>query len=166
MRGTILGVHDGRGVLLSATDERRYEFPLTEWRSPGTPVAGQAVDFVGANGEARSVFAVPGVYGARPAGAVQPQSGSMVLSAIAVGCLLVGFIIPVLPTIAAYVLGVIGAGQAQREGDETALLLSRIAWIGALVLLAVGILAILAMFALLGTAFFAAAWHGLGPMDF
>lgn len=166
MRGTILGVHDGRGVLLSTGEERRYEFPMSEWRSPGTPVAGQAVDFVEANGEARSVFAVPGVYGARPAAPIQPQSGSMVLSAIAVGCLLVGFIIPVLPTVAAYVLGIIGAGQAQREGDETALLLARIAWIGALVLLGLGVLAIMAVFALLGTAWFAAMWHGLGPIDF
>lgn len=166
MRGTLLGVHDGRGVLLSAADERRYEFPLSEWRSPGTPVAGQAVDFVEANGEARSVFAVPGVYGARSASLVQPQSGSMVLSAIAVGCLLVGFIIPVLPTIAAYVLGIIGAGQAQREGDETALLLARIAWIGGLVMLAIGALAVMAIIALFGTVWFAAAWHGLGPIDF
>ena len=42
MRGTILGVHGGRGVL-SSTDERRVEFPLSEWRSAGTPVVGQVV---------------------------------------------------------------------------------------------------------------------------
>ena len=41
---------------------------------------------------------------------------------------------------AAFVLGVIGAGQAQSEGDETALTMSRIAWIGALVLLVIGFL--------------------------
>ncbi len=63
-------------------------------------------------------------------------------------------------------LGIVGAGQAQREGDETALLLARIAWIGGLVLLALGVLAIMAVFALIGTAWFTAAWHGLGPMDF
>lgn len=159
MRGTILGVHGGRGVL-SGADERRIEFPLSEWRSAGTPLAGQVVDFVEENGEARAVFAVPGAVVGRPA------SGSMVLGAIAVGCLALGFIIPLIPTIAAFVLGVIGAGQAQAERDETALLLSRIAWIGALVLLSIGVLALLAAFALVGTVGFAALFHGLGPLDF
>lgn len=159
MRGTILGVQDGRGVLSSA-DERRVEFPLAEWRSPGTPAAGQIVDFVEEGGEARSVFAVPGAAVPRPA------SGSMVLGAIAVGCLALGFIVPLVPTIAAFVLGVIGAGQARAEGDETALLLSRIAWIGALVLLAIAMLALLAVFMLIGTVGFAALFHGIGPMNF
>jgi hypothetical protein len=159
MRGTILGVHAGRGVL-SAADERRIEFPLSEWRSPGAPVAGQIVDFVEENGEARAVYAAPGAVAGRPA------SGSMVLGAIAVGCLALGFIIPLVPTIAAFVLGVIGAGQARAEADETALLLSRIAWIGALVLLAIAALAMLAVFALIGTVGFAALFHGLWPLDF
>lgn len=159
MRGTILGVHDGRGVLIGANDQR-LEFPLTEWRSPAAPVAGQIVDFVEEGGQARAVFAVPGASFARP------HSGSMVMSAIAVGCLLLGFIIPLIPTIAAYVLGVIGAGQARAENDDTALLLARIAWIGALVLLVVGFLAIVAVFAFIGTMGFAALWHGVGPIDF
>jgi len=157
MRGTILGVHDGRGVLLGSGDQR-LEFPLSEWRSPGTPVSGQIVDFVEEGGQARGVFAVPGTGGAA-------HSGSMVLGAIAVGCLALGFIIPLVPTMIALVLGVIGAGQARNQGDETALLLSRIAWIGAIVLLAVGIITMLAVFALLGTFGFAAIWHGLGPLD-
>ena len=72
MRGTILGVHDRRGVLLGE-GERRFEFPLTEWRSAGTPYAGQVVDYVEENGQARAVFAVPGFAGAS-FGA--PQSGS------------------------------------------------------------------------------------------
>lgn len=160
MRGTILGVHDGRGVLI-AGDERRMEFPLSEWRSAGTPVAGQAVDFVDGGGEARAVYAVPGA-----SLGVRAQSGSMVIGAISVVCLALGFLIPLVPTIAAFVLGVIGAGQAQREGDDTALLLSRIGWIGALVLLSLSVLAILAVFAFIGTVGLAAVWHGLGPMDF
>ena len=158
MRGTILGVHDGKGVLLSAED-RRLEFPLTEWRSAGPPVAGQIVDFVEEAGAARSVFAVPGAT----VGAA--TSGSRVLAWIAIACLVVGFIIPFLPTIAAFVLGVIGAGQARHENDDTALLLSRIAWIGAAVLLVVGIVIVLAVIAIFGTLGFAAAWHGL-PMNF
>jgi hypothetical protein len=157
MRGTILGVHDGRGVLIGP-NEQRIEFPLSEWRSAGAPAAGQIVDFVEEGGQARAVFAVPGASLAR-------ASGSMVLSAIAVGCLALGFIIPLIPTIAAFVLGVIGAGQAQAEQDETALLLSRIAWIGALVLLAIGFLLLLAVFTLIGTVGFAALWHGLWPIE-
>jgi hypothetical protein len=159
MRGTILGVHDGRGFLLGPSDQR-LEFPLSEWRSAGTPVAGQAVDFVEEGGQARGVFAVPGLTN------TGRQSGSMVLGSIGVGCLALGFIIPLIPTIAAFVLGVIGAAQARTEQDETALLLSRIAWIGALVVLVIGVLAVLAIITLFGTLGFAAAWHGLGPTDF
>ncbi|MGQ0531371.1 MAG: hypothetical protein ACT4OF_01600, partial [Caulobacteraceae bacterium] len=144
MRGVILGVHAGRGVLLG-DGERRLEFPLSEWRSAATPVAGQIVDFVEEGGQARSVFVVPGLSSI---GA--PQSSSMVLGIVAVGCLALGFIIPLIPTIAAFVLGVIGAGQAQQQHDETALLLSRIAWIGALALLIIGVLLVLAILAFVG----------------
>jgi hypothetical protein len=145
--------------LLGPTDQR-LEFPLSEWRSAGTPIPGQIVDFVEDAGQARAVFAVPNLSGARS------QSSSMVLSAIALGCLALGFVIPLLPTIAALVLGVIGAGQARTEGDESALLMARIAWIGAVVMLAIGILAVLAVFTLLGAVGFSAVFHGLGPMDF
>jgi hypothetical protein len=159
MRGTILGVHDGRGVLLGPSDQR-LEFPLSEWRSAGAPTAGQIVDFVEEGGQARGVFAVPGM------GAPQPHSSTAVMSYIAIGCLALGFLIPLIPTVVAFVLGVIGAGQARANGEETPLLLSRIAWIGALVWLVIGALAVLAVFAFLGTMGFAAIWHGLGPGDF
>ena len=159
MRGAILGIHDGRGVLLSA-DERRLEFALSEWRSPGVPAPGQIVDFVEEGGQARGVFAVPGA-----SAAPRSHSGSFVLGAVALGCLALGFLVPLIPTIAAFVLGVVGANQAQRENDETALLLSRLAWIGALVLLLIGFLAILAVIALVGTIGFASLFH-LGPIDF
>jgi hypothetical protein len=162
MRGTILGVHDGRGVLLGPSDQR-LEFPLSEWRSAGTPVAGQIVDFVEEGGQARGVFAVPGLGSAAMG---RPQSNALVLGWISVGCLVVGFVIPLLPHIAAFVLGVIGASQARTENDETALLLSRIGWIGSLVLMVVGFLAVMAIFMLLGAGFFSAFWHGLGPGDF
>jgi len=159
MRGTILGVHDGRGVLLAA-DQRRFEFPLTEWRSANVPYAGQVVDFVEEGGQARSVYVVPGAVGGSTT-----QSGSFVLGAVALGCLALGFIIPLLPTIAAFVLGVVGASKAQAEGNETALVLSRIAWIGAVVLLAIGFLAILAVIAFVGTVGLASMFQ-LGPGDF
>lgn len=153
MRGTILGVHDGRGVLLGPS-EQRLEFPLNEWRSAAPPVPGQIVDFVEEGGQARGVFAVPG------ASVAGTQSTALVLGWVGIGCLVLGFIIPLIPTIIAFVLGVIGAGQARADGDDTALLLSRISWIGALVLLIVGFLAILAVIAFVGTLGLASIWHG------
>lgn len=155
MRGTILGVHDGRGVLLG-DGERRLEFPLTEWRSGGQPYPGQVVDFVEEGGQARAVFAVPGASTSFST----PQSGSRVLGIIGVVCLAAGFVVPLLPTIAAFVLGVIAAGQAQQERDDTSLLLARISWIGAVVLLGLGLLAVLLVLAFVGTMGFAGVFHG------
>ncbi len=157
MRGTILGSHNGRGVLLTA-DDRRLEFPLSEWRSVGLPLAGQVVDLMEEGGEARAVFVAPG------AAAGRGHSGSFVLAAVALGCLALGFIVPLLPTIAAFVLGVIAASQAQSEGDETALTMSRIAWIGALVLLAIGFLAILAVIFFVGAVGLGGLFQ-FGPVD-
>lgn len=156
MRGTILGVHDGRGVLLGEGD-RRFEFPLTEWRSSGTPYAGQVVDYVEEGGQARAVFAVPGLGAAS---IIAPQSSSRVMGIIGVICLVVSFMIPVIPTIVAFVLGVIAAGQAQQERDDTALLLARISWIGAVVMLGLGVLIVLSIIAFVGTMGFAGLWHG------
>jgi len=158
MRGTILGVHDGRGVLIAA-DDRRIDFPLSEWRSPGAPTAGQVVDFMDEGGHARGVFAVPGLS------AGQSHSSSFILGAVALGCLALGFIIPLIPTIAAFVLGVIGANQAQAQRDDTALTMSRVAWIGSLVMLIVGLLAVMAVIAFVGTIGFASLFQ-LGPGDF
>jgi len=159
MRGTILGIHDNQGVLLAA-DDRRLEFPLTEWRSAGSPSAGQVVDFVDDAGQVRAVFAVPGLAAAKP------HSQAMTLGIIGVVCLVVGFIIPFIPTIAAFVLGVIGAAQARADHDDQALVLTRIAWIGAAVLLVIGVIAMLAVFTLIGTLGAAAFWHGVGVSSF
>lgn len=161
MRGTILGVHDGRGTLLGAED-RRLEFPLTEWRSGGSPYAGQVVDYVEEGGQARAVFAVPGLGSASSL----PPSSTRVLGIIGVICLVISFIVPVIPTIAAFVLGVIAAGQAQQERDETSLLLARISWIGAVVMLGFGLLVILGILALVGTLGFAGVFHGWENWDF
>ncbi|MEJ0060889.1 MAG: hypothetical protein WDM79_15465 [Terricaulis sp.] len=67
-------------------------------------------------------------------------STAFLLGAFSVGCLVFGFIIPLFPTIAAFVLGVIGAARSKLDGDETGLLLSRIGWIGALVCVGLGVL--------------------------
>lgn len=162
MRGTILGVHDGRGILLGE-GERRFEFPLTEWRSGGTPYAGQIVDYVEEGGQARAVFAVPGLGGASFSA---PASSSRVLGIIGVICLVISFIIPLIPTIAAFVLGVIAAGQAQQERDDTSLLLARISWIGAVVMLGLGLLIVLGVLALVGTLGLAGLAHGWDTWNF
>ena len=60
MRGTILGVHDGRGVLFGE-GERRLEFPTERMAlRRSAAYAGQIVDYVEEGGQARAVFAVPG----------------------------------------------------------------------------------------------------------
>lgn len=159
MRGTILGIHDGRGVLLG-DGERRLDFPLTEWRSGGSPYPGQIVDYVEEGGQARAVFAVPGASAAFTGGA--PPSSARVLSIIGVICLLVGFAMPVLPTLAAFVLGVVAAGQAQQARDDTSLLLARISWIGALVMLGLGALIVIAFIAFFGTLGLTGAFSGWG----
>ena len=144
----------GAASCLGPSDQR-LEFPLSEWRSAAPPIAGQIVDFVEEGGQARAVFAVPGA-----SGGVLRNQRSLVLGWIGVGCLVLGFIIPLIPTIAAFVLGVVGASQAQADGDDTALLLTRIAWIGALVLLVIGFLAILAVVAFVGTLGLTSIWLG------
>ena len=164
MRGTILGVHDDRGVLSDAA-ERRLEFPLSEWRSPGAPFPGQLVDYVEAEGEARSVFAVPGQPRAAQA-LPAVQSGSFTLAVVAIVCLIMGFVIPFVPTVAALVLGVIAARAAQRDNDDNALLMARIAWIGGLVLLALGALALIAVIMLMGGVFGMAHVLSIAPLEF
>jgi len=154
MRGQILGVEDGpnserSGVLLGPSDERRH-FPLTEWRSPGSPQAGQWVDFVAEGEGAKSVYLIPSSQPAPVGAPTGGTSSSFMLGAIGTGCLALGFLIPILPTIVAYILGVIGAGRAQIEGDPTGLVLSRIAWIGALVMLGLGVLVLIVAIAFFG----------------
>ena len=108
-------------------------------------------------GAAREIFPLPGAAAgaatARPVMAANvpppnypprpPQNNSQVLGWIGVACLILGFILPIiLPTIAAMILGLIGADTAKRHNDSTGLVVSRIAWIGAVVTMALGVLLI------------------------
>jgi hypothetical protein len=148
MRGQILGTDAARGVaVLVGADGGRLEFPLSEWRSSGAPFAGQWVDYVEADGQARQVFASPGAPGSTHVGGT---SMGTVFGALSLGCLLFGFIIPLLPTIAALVLGIVGARRAKEDGDETGLVLSRIGWIGAAALLLLLLLLIAAVLLFFG----------------
>ncbi|MGE0046673.1 MAG: hypothetical protein AB7J28_07665 [Hyphomonadaceae bacterium] len=165
MRGQVLGLDQPRGigVLVDASGER-LEFALAEWRSPGAPAPGQWVDFVLADGQAKQVFALPPgapgtpAYGAGPGPApAAPTPMGTILGAVALGCLVLGFVIPILPTIAALVLGIVGAGRAKEERDETGLTLSRIAWIAATVLLVLFV-----MIAIIAALFFGGLMGVLG----
>jgi hypothetical protein len=74
------------------------------------------------------------------------SSTSFTLGIIGLCCLALGFIIPVLPTAVAFVVGVVGASPARRDRANTGLILSRISWIAALVLLLLATLAIVVAF--------------------
>jgi hypothetical protein len=152
MRGQILGVETTRGVgVLVGADGARLEFPLSEWRSASAPAAGQTVDFVLENGQAKQVYGLPAAAAPAPIGAAPGRQGST-LGGIAVGCLALGFLIPVLPVIAAFVLGLIGAQRSREEGDESGLVLSRVGWIGSIVYFALGIIITLSALLFLGAA--------------
>lgn len=165
MQGRILEVdlRQGRGLLLGA-DGNRYGFPLQEWKSPDPPIGGLPVDFVAEAGEAKAVFplqphfAQPS-YGYVPQsagfsfGANAPGDNSATMGGIGVVCLALGFVVPLLPTIAALVLGLIGAGTAKRYNNGTGLVLSRVSWIGALVMLAFGIALIIFGLSIFGLLF-------------
>jgi hypothetical protein len=144
MQGQILqvGGADGSGLILG-DDGNRYAFSLAEWKVANPPVAGMTVDYLASGSFAREIYPVPGI-GAQPQASipgVQPaiaQSNASTLGGIGILCLAIGFFIPLLPTIAALVLGLMGAESAKRAGDHNALVLSRIAWIGAVVVLVIG----------------------------
>lgn len=150
MQGQILHVEAGRrtGVILG-NDGNRYNFSRADWKAAHPPLAGLDVDFIAVEGRATEIFRLPGAARVAPAAAaLQPQRGtvsptstegsSVLLGLIGIGFLILGFVVPLLPTIAAFVLGLVGADSAKRHNNETGLILSRVAWIGALVLAVIG----------------------------
>jgi len=162
MQGQILqvGGADGNGLILG-DDGNRYTFSLAEWKVASPPAAGMTVDYVPSGTFAREIYPVPGM-GAQPSPAAPgtapgvPQNNASMLGGIGILCLALGFIFPLVPTIAALVLGLIGADMAKRFGDHNALVLSRIAWIGAVVVLLAG-----AVMIALGLGFAATILHAV-----
>lgn len=153
MQGQILQVEPGRrsGVILG-DDGNRYGFSESDWKAADPPANGLKVDFIAADERATEIFPLPGQAAGRVAepqraqaiAAVNParasEGSSVMLGIIGIACLVLGFVIPLLPTIAAFVIGLVGADSAKRHGNDTGLVLSRIAWIGALALLVIGVL--------------------------
>jgi hypothetical protein len=159
MRGQVLQAEAAGGVLLGS-DGNRYTFETGDWKGPAAPAAGTEVDFITDGSAARDIFPVPGRgpgngtgwSGAQRAasgaggGAGQPAPGgsSVVLGSSGIVCLLLGVLFPiVVPTIVALILGLIGADSGKRHSNDTGLLLSRIAWIGAAVLIVLGIVTLI-----------------------
>lgn len=134
MRGQILQVETDGGGLILGTDGNRYRFSATDWKGSPRPGTGAEVDFIAGGSTATEVFPLPMMVVARPS-----EDSSVLLGTIGVLCLVLGLVIPVLPTIAAFIVGLIGADSGKRHGNATGLTLSRIAWIGALVLMLAGI---------------------------
>lgn len=152
MQGQILQVDTvARTGIILGDDGARYSFGAGDWKAADMPASGTTVDFVPAEERATEIFTLPGFGAAAQPRTVyvQPQqtaqNNSVLIGTLGVAALVLGFIIPILPTIAAFILGLIGADSAKRHRDSTGLVLSRIAWIGALVVMIGGIL--LLMFA-------------------
>ena len=165
MQGQILEANAAAksGTILG-DDSNRYGFSAVDWRAAEVPGPGMRVDFVPGDGSvAREIFPLPGTMsGGSPTMAAPAMSGpppqsypprpptnnSQMLGWIGIACLFLGFILPILlPTIAAFILGLIGADTAKRHNDSTGLVLSRIAWIGAVATFALGILLLVFAFA-------------------
>ena len=163
MQGQILEASAAKSGMILGDDGNRYTFTGIDWRTADSPAAGMRVDFVpGEGGAAREIFPLPGAGTASPTMAIPvmqvpppsyprpPQNSSQTLGWIGIACLVVGFVLPiVLPTIAALVLGLIGADTAKKHNDSTGLVLSRIAWIGALATFAIGVFFLLFAFAVI-----------------
>lgn len=137
MRGQVLNAGNGsdEGLILG-DDGMRYAFARAEWKAVELPASGARVDYLGAEGVARDIYPLSAIGVAPPATvmAVYPNN-SNVLGGFGIICLCVGLFVPVLVPLIGLVLGLMGAGTAKRYSDSSGLALSRVAWIGNLVLL-------------------------------
>jgi len=167
MRGQVLGVDPSGGGTISGSDGSRYTFAAHDWRGGGQPPAGAEVDFITRDGTATEIFPLPPSRAAmemqqraRPSAAPpgRDEGSSVLLGGIGIACLIAGFVIPVVPTVAAFILGLIGASSAKRHNNSMGLTASRIAWIGSIVFTILA--AILIVFATLyAWPFFEAVWN-------
>lgn len=145
MRGQLLDSSRAGGLILGE-DGKRYSFAAKDWKGAEPAVAGIGVDFVEEVGVAREVYPL---RVAPPVAASPGEGNSVLLGWLGIACLVLCFVFPVLPLIGALGLGLAGAADAKRHNNATGLALSRVAWIGALVLvgLVVALLVWAAMFA-------------------
>lgn len=182
MRGQVAETRAAGGHILGE-DGQRYEFMGTDWRSVGGFEDGMEVEFVPVGERATQVFAArpandhwaPGTRqaggdrgrasrppGDRWEGAVRPTGGdsSVLLGWLGIACLALAFVVPVLPLAGAFIFGLAGASAAKARGNDSGLLLSRIAWIGALAMTVIGVV-LIAGFATLAWPYFELIWQML-----
>jgi hypothetical protein len=143
MQGQILSYHaaSDSGLILG-DDGLRYDFGPGAWRGQGGLFAVQRVDFLSEGVIAREIYPLHDPRLVVASDAAPSGNSSQLLGGIGIACLFLGFVIPLVPVIAALVLGLIGADIAKRHEDGTGLVLSRIAWIGAVVILVLAVVLI------------------------
>lgn len=159
MRGQVLEVTAAGGMILGE-DGQRYKFMGTDWKSAVAGVDGTEVDFVAVGERATQVYSVRAV-GSNWQATSRPTGGagnSVLLGWLGIACLVLSFVMPLLPLAGALLFGLAGASSAKVAGNETGLLLSRIAWIGALVLIGIGVVA-LVWFTAYAWPFFEVMWQ-------
>lgn len=157
MRGRVLETSAAGGLILGE-DGQRYKFMGTDWKSAVVGVDGTEVDFVAVGERATQVFAVRVTGGWEAAARPASSDSSVLLGWLGIGCLVLAFVIPALPIAGAFVFGLMGASTAKARGNATGLLLSRIAWIGAVVLTGIGV-ALIVWFAAYAWPFFEVMWE-------
>lgn len=139
MRGQVLETGAAGGQILGE-DGQRYKFMGTDWKSAVAAASGGEVDFVAVGERATQVYPVRATGGweaaARP---VNGGDNSIFLGWLGIGCLVASFLVPVLPVLGGFIFGLMGAAKAKAHGNSTGLILSRVAWIGALVMTAMGL---------------------------
>ncbi|HHY48478.1 MAG TPA: hypothetical protein GYA10_01840, partial [Alphaproteobacteria bacterium] len=115
MRGQVLQAGpNGDGLILGA-DGNRYSFSREDWKGIPAPVAGDEVDFIAGDGRAGDIYPLPAPKAVPAAvAAAQTEGSSVMLGTIGILCLVLGFVIPVLPTIVAFIVGLVGADSAKR----------------------------------------------------
>jgi hypothetical protein len=154
MRGQILEVGTTGGGVILGTDGNRYTFGRSDWRVTDAPQRGADVDFIAGSGVATEIFPIPPrvtatSFASASSEARKAEGSSQLLGIIGILFLVLAFIVPVLPAFISLVFGLIGAGSAKRYNNETGLVLSRIAWIGSVIVLVLAVvtIALLGMFA-------------------
>jgi hypothetical protein len=154
MRGQILETDAAGGGTILGSDGNRYSFARSDWKGPTAPAAGNGCDFIAGSGTAQEIFPLPGRASASSYASAQAtaapavrrdEGSSQLLGILGILCLVLAFIVPVLPAIGGLILGLIGADSAKRHRNDAGLTLSRIAWIGSLIVLALAVIVILAL---------------------
>src|SRR5690242_18250010 len=111
MRGQILQVSESGGGIIAGSDGNRYTFGRSDWRGPSAPTAGTEVGFIAATNTASEIFPLPSRASATSSASaatgstvvIAPgtnQGSSQLLGVIGILLLLLGFVVPLVPTIA------------------------------------------------------------------